>query len=318
MKSTNQKPKLITLLTITLPIVIFLLILPNFKSDLKSKPIIQSDREGGLKMKREVVFNGERAMRDVDRQVAFGPRIPGTIGHKRTINWLFELLKNFGWETILQEGSSQGHSITNIIAKKGDGKPWVLIGAHYDSRIHADEDKKFENRDLPVPGANDGASGVAVLLELARILPQDIPFEIWLVFFDAEDNGNIDGWDWIIGSRFFVSKLQRYPDSMILVDMIGDKDLNIYMEKNSDTPLKNDVWSQAANLGYSEYFIPINKYSLIDDHIPFLEAGIPAINIIDFDYPYYHTVEDTSDKISHHSLQIVGDTLLSWLFSLTQ
>jgi Zn-dependent M28 family amino/carboxypeptidase len=318
MKSTNQKPKLITLLTITLPIVIFLLILPNFKSDLKSKPIIQSDREGGLKMKREVVFNGERAMRDVDRQVAFGPRIPGTIGHKRTINWLFELLKKFGWETILQEGSAQGHSITNIIAKKGDGKPWVLIGAHYDSRIHADEDKKFENRDLPVPGANDGASGVAVLLELARILPQDIPFEIWLVFFDAEDNGNIDGWDWIIGSRFFVSKLQRYPDSMILVDMIGDKDLNIYMEKNSDTPLKNDVWSHAANLGYSEYFIPINKYSLIDDHIPFLEAGIPAINIIDFDYPYYHTVEDTSDKISHHSLQIVGDTLLSWLFSLTQ
>ena len=110
----------------------------------------------------------------------------------------------------------------------------MIIGAHYDSRLLADPDPDPSLRNQPVPGANDGASGVAVLLELARILPKNLDKTIWLVFFDAEDNGNIPGYDWIMGSRVFVQTLIDKPDEAIIIDMIGDADLNIYQEKNSD------------------------------------------------------------------------------------
>ena len=292
------------ILTISTVAILALLILPKINNDLKST--VQSNE----------TFNGERALNDVEYQMSLGPRTPGSVGHKLVVEWLQESLKEYGWETSVQKGSSMGHSISNIVAKKGEGSPWIILGAHYDSRLFADKDDTPQNRILPVPGANDGASGVAVLLELARVISHDRPYEIWLVFFDAEDNGNINGWDWILGSRYFVNSLLEFPDSMVLIDMIGDNDLNIYMEKNSDPTLKHDIWQIAASLGYSEYFIPINKYSMIDDHIPFIQSGIPSVNIIDFDYPYWHTVEDTEDKISNHSLQIVGDTLIAWLNSL--
>ena len=102
------------------------------------------------------------------------------------------------------------------------------------------------------------------------------------------------------------------PDSVIILDMIGDKDLNIYMEGNSDPDLNNEIWRVASELGYSQ-FIPKYKYNLIDDHIPFLNAGIRAVDVIDFNYPYWHTVEDTADKVSAESLQIVGETIVKWL-----
>lgn len=216
-----------------------------------------------------------------------------------------------------------GQPVRNVISKLGQGHPWIILGAHYDSRILADHDPNIQNQKLPVPGANDGASGVSVLLELGRILPGYFLEEhkisnyranqIWLVFFDAEDNGNIPGWDWILGSRAFVNKLEEQPDAVVIVDMIGDENLNIYIEKNSDQNLSEEIWSLASDLGYSTYFIPIQKYSILDDHIPFIEAGITAIDIIDFDYEYWHTIEDTIDKTSAQSLQIVGDTLLAWI-----
>jgi Zn-dependent M28 family amino/carboxypeptidase len=163
-----------------------------------------------------------------------------------------------------------------------------------------------------VPAANDGASGVAVLLELARTLPEgEVP--VWLVFFDAEDNGRIEGWDWILGSREFVANNPIRPQAVVIVDMIGDADLNIYKEQNSDPALTNAIWAVARDLGYGDRFLPEYKYSILDDHTPFLEAGIPAVDIIDFDYPYYHTLEDTPDKVSPQSLEIVGKTLWTWL-----
>ncbi len=97
--------------------------------------------------------------------------------------------------------------------------------------------------------------------------------------------------------------------------MIGDADLNIYYERNSDPAISADIWSQAGELGYGEQFIPVEKYSMLDDHTPFLEAGIPAVDIIDFDYPYWHTTGDTSDKVSAASLKAVGDTIRAWLIS---
>jgi len=171
-------------------------------------------------------------------------------------------------------------------------------------------------RSLPVPGANDGGSGVAVLLEMARILPDDLPLPVQIVFFDAEDNGGIGDWDWILGSRAFVQQLKDPPEAAIIVDMVGDADLKIYKEHNSNVDLMEQIWEQARLLGYDEVFLPENKFSVLDDHTPFIEAGIPAVDIIDLDYPYWHTTADTAEKVSVESLQIVGDTLLAWILSL--
>jgi Zn-dependent M28 family amino/carboxypeptidase len=112
-----------------------------------------------------------------------------------------------------------------------------------------------------------------------------------------------------------VEALEGQPDAMVLVDMIGDADLQIYREKNSNVVLTDEIWGMAESLGYGEQFIPIPKYRMLDDHIPFLQAGIPAVDLIDFDYPYWHTTADTLDKLSPESLDAVGDTLLAWLLA---
>ena len=116
-----------------------------------------------------------------------------------------------------------------------------------------------------------------------------------------------------MGSRYFVSKLETKPQAVILLDMIGDENLNIHIERNSNIELSDEIWSTAQLLGYEKNFINTPKYSISDDHIPFIEAGIPAVDIIDFDYPYWHTTADTIDKISADSLAIVGSTILFWI-----
>ncbi|HVF25113.1 MAG TPA: M28 family peptidase [Anaerolineales bacterium] len=257
-------------------------------------------------------FDGQRAYADVQTQVTFGPRIPGTEGHAKIREWIRDELVKAGWQVEIQESEALGHPIQNIIAKRNDQSPQIIIGAHYDSRMFADNDADIANRFLPVPGANDGASGVAVLLELARTLPEDTS-PIWLVFFDAEDNGNIEGWDWILGSREFVKNNIMQPRAVVIVDMIGDADLNIYKERNSNAELTDQIWNTAKSLGYEDKFIPEYKHSMLDDHTPFVQAGLPAIDIIDFDYPYWHTMQDTADKVSAESLEIVGNTLWTWV-----
>lgn len=258
-------------------------------------------------------FNGARAHQDVIHQVSIGPRTPGSKSHAVLVSWLQQSLLQYGWNAEIQEGTFEGHDLKNVIAKRGEGQPWIILGAHYDSRLVADRDADPALRVKPVPGANDGASGVAVLMELARVLPTNPDQQIWLVFFDLEDQGRIEGYDWILGSQYFVENLEGKPDAVVIVDMIGDADLNIYLENNSDPELASQIWQQAAALGYSDYFIAENKYSILDDHTPFLEKGIPAVDIIDFDYPYWHTSQDTADKVSPDSLQAVGDTLQTWI-----
>jgi len=257
-------------------------------------------------------FDGERALADVEAQVAFGPRTPGSDGHARVLEWMRSTLSASGWETRIHYAEMLGHPIQNLIAFRGEEPPKIILAAHYDIRIFADKDLDQLKQVEPVPGANDGASGVSVLLELARVLPSEsIP--LWLVFFDAEDNGRIPGWDWILGSQTFVAELEHRPEAVVIVDMIGDADLNIYIERTSNQQLANEIWAVAGELGYASAFIPEPKYSILDDHTPFLQAGIPAVDIIDFDYPYYHTTQDTVDKISAESLEIVGRTLQAWL-----
>jgi glutaminyl-peptide cyclotransferase len=263
-----------------------------------------------------VSFDSSRAYADVKTQVAFGPRIPGSAGHAQAEAWIRKELESAGWKVEVQETERLGHPIHNIIAKRNDEAPQIILGAHYDSRMVADNDPDMSKLKEPVPGANDGASGVAVLLELARSLPEDtIP--TWLVFFDTEDNGRIEGWDWILGSRAFAEEIKIAPRAVVVVDMIGDADLNIYLERNSNIAIRNEIWSTAEKLGYGKQFINQEKYSMEDDHTPFLEAGIPAVDLIDFDYPYWHTTQDTSDKVSTKSLQAVGETLWNWVVGQT-
>ena len=259
-----------------------------------------------------VSFDGQRAYADVKIQVAFGPRIPGSQGHAQSQAWIRKELESAGWQVDIQTSKALGHLVENIIAKRNDEPPQIILGAHYDSRMYADNDPEPANQFQPVPAANDGGSGVAVLLEMARSLPGDT-VSVWLVFFDAEDNGRIEGWDWILGSREFVKNNVLRSKAVIVVDMIGDADLNIYKEQNSDPQLTDQIWEMAKRLGYEKQFINEYKYSMIDDHTPFLEAGIPAVDIIDFDYPYWHTVQDTPDKVSAESLQAVGETLRMWV-----
>ena len=258
-----------------------------------------------------VHFNGQRAYQDVLAQVAFGPRVPDSHAHAETIAYIQNELRKAGWQAEIQDTRWKGFAIQNIIASRTDQTPQIIIGAHYDSRMLADQDPG-PGRNAPVPGANDGASGVSVLLEMARTLPKDsIP--TWLVFFDAEDDGGIAGRDWIMGSQAFVATLTYHPRAAIIVDMVGDANLNIYIERNSNAALVSEIWGQAARLGFDQQFIPIVKYSMEDDHTPFLKAGIPAVDIIDFDYPFWHTAADTPDKVSPKSLEIVGETLRTWL-----
>ncbi len=259
-----------------------------------------------------VTFDGQRALTDVDFQTSLGPRTVGSVAHSQTIEWIRAELKDAGWQSEIQYAEMLGHPIQNVIAYRTNITPKIILGAHYDSRLFADNDPDPAKRNQPVPGANDGASGVAVLLELARTLPQKTP-AVWLVFLDAEDNGRINGWDWILGSRAFVQQNDIKPEAVVIVDMVGDSELNIYMENNSDAALSKEIWGQASQLGYNQAFIPIPKYTILDDHVPFLDAGIPAVDIIDIDYPYWHTTADTTDKISARSLQIVGDTLWHWI-----
>jgi Zn-dependent M28 family amino/carboxypeptidase len=173
------------------------------------------------------------------------------------------------------------------------------------------------NRSHPILGANDGASGVAALLELASVLPPEAKNYIVFLFVDAEDSGYVNDWDWIVGSTYYVNGLSTVQRSNIqaavLLDMMGDADLQLRREQYSTPTLVNALWQIAADLGYDNLFLNTTGYSMLDDHRPFLDVGIPAVDIIDFDYPYWHTLADTPDKCSPASLEAVGRVVESFV-----
>ncbi len=257
-------------------------------------------------------FSSQQAYAYVEYQLGLGPRVMRSEAHDLAAQWIISTLKKWNWQVETQEAVVGGQNVKNIIAKRGTGSPWIILASHYDSRSTADRDPDLSKRNQPVPGADDGASTVAILLELAQAIPQNENKQIWLVFFDNEDNGNSSGEGWGIGSQYFVSQLEGIPDGVVILDMLGDKNLNIYMEQQSNRELNAEIWGTAKELGYSQ-FTPTYKNTIIDDHVPFIEAGIKAIDVIDIDYAYWHTTQDTIDKISPDSLQVVGDTMLKWL-----
>ncbi len=258
-----------------------------------------------------IQFSGQAAFAHVEAQMKLGPRPTGSAAWRSTGDYIVTQLKKLGWATEEQRFDYRGTEIRNIIGRKGSG-PVMIVGAHYDTRRRADQDKTRPAD--PVPGANDGASGVAVLLELAHALDtRKSSNEIWLAFFDAEDDGDLDGWEWTVGSSYMAQHLKVKPEVVIVVDMIGDADQQIYFDRNSHPEWNQHIWTVAGELGYSRYLVPQPRWAMFDDHTPFAQQGIPAVDIIDFDYPYWHTTADTADKLSPDSLERVGRTLQTLL-----
>jgi len=281
------------------------------------------------------IFSGERAYAHVTAQTDLGPRPPGSEAAAKARQYIVAELVAQGWTVITQTFTYKGTTLTNLIGQAGRG-PIVLIGAHYDTRRRADADPDRERWKEAVLGANDGASGVAVLLELARVLDRErLSRQVWLAFFDAEDNGGLDGWEWAVGSTYMARQWAKgatpgtataqaspitltpvpLPELVIIVDMIGDAEQQIYMERNSSPELTRELWTLAAELGYGDVFIPEYKWALTDDHTSFLAEGIEAVDIIDFDYPFWHTTQDTPDKVAPESLERVGRLLEAFLES---
>jgi glutaminyl-peptide cyclotransferase len=259
-------------------------------------------------------------------QCQFGPRNPGSEGHQRTKKYLLDKMSQYTnlvktQEFVYQDTSKKAKlELTNIIASfYPDQKKRMLLCAHWDTRPVADQDPDFSLREKPIPGANDGASGVAVLLEMARVISQRKPkWGVDIILFDGEDYGAEDKLDeFCLGSKYFAKNKGGYnPEFGILLDMIGDKDLKIYREGYSNKYAKKVVdlvWGAAQKLKLS-CFNDSTKYSMYDDHIPLLEVGIPGIDLIDYDYPYWHTTQDTPDKCSSESLQKIGEVLIEILY----
>jgi Iap family predicted aminopeptidase len=260
------------------------------------------------------VFDGEAALSLATHQMSFGPRIVGTPAHAEAREWILDSLEELGWGTTVHSTVYRGVKLYNLVGKRGMSEHGpIIIGAHYDTRARADRDPL--NPDAPVPGANDGASGVAVLLELARILPAGLEDqEVWLVFFDGEDSGGIDDWEWSAGAAAFADDLGVTPQAVVIVDMVGDAAVRIPREATSDVALLDELWSIAEELG-AEAFVPELGAPIMDDHRPFLERGIPAVDLIGLPYVHWHTTADTLDKLSAESLEQVGRVVHAWILS---
>ena len=271
-------------------------------------------------------FDGEAAFGYVETQLAFGPRVPNSEGHRSTGDWIMAQLQARADSVEVQEFShmtvdGELLQLRNFIGRfRPDLPDRILYVAHWDTRPRADRSANLGQQRMPVPGANDGASGVAVLLGVADALVRTPPtIGVDLLFVDGEDYGEFPGADVLIGSRYYAGTLDpsALPLFAVVWDMVGDRDLQIYQEGNSVAgapEVVDRVWARARELGYGSVFRDRVGYTMTDDHVPLLEAGVRAIDVIDFDdVPWWHTTEDTIDKVSAESLKIVGDVAVALL-----
>ena len=264
---------------------------------------------------RKTRFDAYRAFNNLAQMQAFGPRVPGSLAHDRAVEYISRELTQNGWTVEIQSGSINGHEYNNILARKGQAPSRLLLGSHYDSRLLADSDPDQRLKEMAVPGANDGGSSSAILLELARVFPEEKAAAIELAFFDIEDQGKIEGWDWILGSREFARRISGKPEMMVLLDMVGGHLQTIQPPVNSDKAIYNQIQSKAKEYGYGDQFLDPANYGILDDHVPFLEAHIPSVDLIDIIDPHWHTVSDDLENVNLRSLQRIGDTLTGWIES---
>jgi len=277
-------------------------------------------------------FDSKRAFSFLEGQCVLGPRNPGTMGHRKGLKYILNVVSPLADTVHIQRFSySDPYSgnmfeLSNIISQfNPENKNRIWLAAHWDTRPWADVDSRPENREKPILGANDGASGVAVLLELAHHFHQQSPpLGVDLVFLDGEDLGKQGDLDnFFNGSRYLAKHIPtKIPEYCILIDMVGDKELELPIEWNSLRQAKNlvrSLWDLAERLSLTPFQSRVG-YAVEDDHvILFEEGGIPSIVIIDFAYPnrtlnYWHTLEDTPDKCSPQSLKTVGTLLLHHVY----
>lgn len=269
-------------------------------------------------------FDGAAALEYVREQLAFGPRIPGSEGHRQMGDWLVQELRQRA-DTVMEQTwthvtvSGDSLPMRNVLARfRPDAAQRVLYAVHWDTRPIS-EKADPARRNIPVPGANDGGSGVALLLAIADQLREQPPtVGVDLLFFDGEDYGNFDrDEDVLIGSRYFAQNLPEpgyNPMIGVVWDMIGDADLRIYQEGHSlraAPEVVDRVWRTARELGYGDVFVEYSQGAVTDDHVPLQQVGLRVINVIDLDYPPHHTPDDTIDRVSATSLQIVGEVAMA-------
>ncbi len=287
-------------------------------------------------------FNADSAYQFIETQLAFGPRVPETPEHAACAAFLQEKFVDYGADVIMQVGKMKAYhgrtmNLVNIIAQfQPDNPKRVMLCAHWDTRHVADYDPDVSKRDLPIPGANDGGSGVGVLLEIARHLQANPPkVGVDIILFDLEDYGTPDhlnlpkGEDtWCLGSQYWTKNLHKfgyYPRYGILLDMVGASGALFYQEQVSmyfAPGVVNKVWSIAHEIGFGSLFIRKPGGQITDDHLYVnRNTGIPCINIIQYDPgsvssfgSYWHTHSDNIDIIDKFTLKAVGQTVLETIY----
>lgn len=278
-----------------------------------------------------VAFNGERAMDHVRKQVDIGPRISGSPELEKTREYIAGLLKSYGLNVKTDEFNASTpigeKEMVNITAElPGESKDVIIIASHYETKFF---------KDMLFVGANDPASSVATVLELARVLAtgrHKPKMTYWLVFFDGEEAFCRD-WDECskpgapdntYGSRYYVSQLQKQNElprvrAMVLLDLMGYKNLELGRDTLSTRWLQDIIWKTGRELGHKKIFVDREEGVGGDDHEPFLEAGVDAVDLIQLNgYPHWHRADDTIDKVSARSMKIVGDTVLASLPRIEQ
>ncbi len=293
-------------------------------------------------------FSSDSAYQYIARQMSFGPRVPNSKSHTDCAVYLMQQLRSFGAQVELQKGAMTDYSgrpqaIFNIIAHFGtqaqSNRSRILLAAHYDTRPWCDEEEQYENRFLNVPGANDGASGVGVLLEVARqlgraVADSTLTTPIDIIFFDCEDMGTPQFYTgserentWCLGSQMWATEYVRNSNAPryqygILLDMVGAPDAvfprELYSEQYASGYVEQ-IWRAASSLGYGKYFVQQNAYPIVDDHYYVnVLAGVPCVDIIHYDAmnatgfaSWWHTQQDDMRNISRTTLQAVGETVLS-------
>lgn len=276
-------------------------------------------------------FEGASAMALVERQVAFGPRVPGAEGHAAQLRWMLARLDSLAPEVVADTFdvvTTQGDSLTltNVVARfRPEATRRILLLAHWDTRPRSDQAADSALHDTPVPGANDGASGTAVLLHLAELLAEAAPpMGVDLLFVDGEDYGPGPE-DMFLGARRYADRLASRdvrPVYGVLLDMVGDADASFPVEGYSAqyaSVVVDKVWDAAERLGYADFFPRGAGQSINDDHVPLIEAGLPTANVIDFSYgpghAYWHTPDDVPEHVSALTLGMVGEVVTELIYS---
>lgn len=286
----------------------------------------------------QVQFMADSAYKYIQAQLDFGPRVPGTKAHNRCADYLVETLRSYGADTVLQQKTTveafNGDKlpINNIMARYNVSAPKrLLLVAHWDTRPWADAETDASKHSMPIPGANDGGSGVAVLLEIARNLELNAPsVGVDILFTDAEDYGNTGGDDnsWCLGTQYWVENMPYTPATMpvlgILLDIVGGIDAKFYREYFSEyyAPQVNDIiWAEAASAGFGDKFPNERRGAVTDDHVYINQAGIPCIDIIECANPAtgsfpptWHTLDDDINSIDRNSLKAVGQVVMNTIY----